>query len=620
MPYLLAQILIFLVLAMLFGGVCGYLWFRQSFEDVTESYSQSQQQYILSSSGAGDLKPLVSGFRQISLRIDEFAQQVLDKYSDSQVNLNPLLSKLSTLSGELADMHHNLSEKLPELNTVKTAKLIDNSFDLSTLEARFQKLQERIEYIPHETALALGPLKAILLDLEGRLDRLPPATTLDLSPLESRFQLFDEQLTRAIQAGSPHKVRFQQFEEQLTLLADTTAASLSPLNDRFEQLEKQLNRVATIDLSRLEDRFEQLERQLNRTTSVDLSPLEDRFQQLERQLNRTSVDLSPLEHRFEQLEKQLSRTPSVDLSPLDDRFQQLGRQLSRATTIDLSPLEDHFQRLKEQFTHAPPATSAALNSLDNRLQQIVDRLSYLPRETAIDLHPLEKQLHQLEEQLTLIPRTSQPDLGPLELRLKQLEEQLTQVSHAATANISPLKIQIQQIEDRLIYPPPSSIVDLSPIEARMASLESTLPTFREQLTDIEIKLVEVGNANILDSSTDWQKLDPAVAIPNGPPESFELVRRSDGSKNLLKHPAYGLPDDFRLMSGIGPVLESSLRNIGVYYFWQMADWTREDIAFIDARLTPFRGRIQRGNWVVQARVLQQHGRPRPDDVPQSLFF
>ncbi len=42
---------------------------------------------------------------------------------------------------------------------------------------------------------------------------------------------------------------------------------------------------------------------------------------------------------------------------------------------------------------------------------------------------------------------------------------------------------------------------------------------------------------------------------------------------------------------------------GVYYFWQVADWTAADIEVVDDRLDAFRGRIERDNWVAQAKTL-----------------
>jgi predicted flap endonuclease-1-like 5' DNA nuclease len=48
-----------------------------------------------------------------------------------------------------------------------------------------------------------------------------------------------------------------------------------------------------------------------------------------------------------------------------------------------------------------------------------------------------------------------------------------------------------------------------------------------------------------------------------------------------------------------------LHGIGVFYFWQVADWTPADIEYVDSQLTAFKGRIRRDEWVRQSREFAQ---------------
>ena len=76
----------------------------------------------------------------------------------------------------------------------------------------------------------------------------------------------------------------------------------------------------------------------------------------------------------------------------------------------------------------------------------------------------------------------------------------------------------------------------------------------------------------------------------------------------------GEPDDLKLIVGVGPVLERMLHNLGVTTFRQIARWTERDIAEFDAKLPEFPGRIQRDQWVTQARALHEskYGQGVPD--------
>jgi NADH-quinone oxidoreductase subunit E len=70
--------------------------------------------------------------------------------------------------------------------------------------------------------------------------------------------------------------------------------------------------------------------------------------------------------------------------------------------------------------------------------------------------------------------------------------------------------------------------------------------------------------------------------------------------------AQGAPDDLKKISGVGPKLEKLLNGLGIYHFSQIAAWTEAEIAWVDNRLK-FKGRIERDDWVEQARKLAGEG-------------
>ena len=61
-------------------------------------------------------------------------------------------------------------------------------------------------------------------------------------------------------------------------------------------------------------------------------------------------------------------------------------------------------------------------------------------------------------------------------------------------------------------------------------------------------------------------------------------------------------DDLTVMTGIGPKLAAALAERGVTRFAQIAAWTEEDLAEVDAALS-LKGRAAREAWVAQARRL-----------------
>ncbi|WP_298846647.1 NADH-quinone oxidoreductase subunit NuoE [uncultured Ruegeria sp.] len=64
----------------------------------------------------------------------------------------------------------------------------------------------------------------------------------------------------------------------------------------------------------------------------------------------------------------------------------------------------------------------------------------------------------------------------------------------------------------------------------------------------------------------------------------------------------GKADDLKLLKGVGPKLEQTLNELGFYHYDQIAAWTPEHVAWVDARLK-FKGRIERDDWIEQAARL-----------------
>jgi large subunit ribosomal protein L21 len=61
-------------------------------------------------------------------------------------------------------------------------------------------------------------------------------------------------------------------------------------------------------------------------------------------------------------------------------------------------------------------------------------------------------------------------------------------------------------------------------------------------------------------------------------------------------------DDLSKISGVGPVIVGKLEKMGVTTFEQIANWSADDIAKVDEELN-FKGRIERDDWVKQAKEL-----------------
>jgi predicted flap endonuclease-1-like 5' DNA nuclease len=64
-----------------------------------------------------------------------------------------------------------------------------------------------------------------------------------------------------------------------------------------------------------------------------------------------------------------------------------------------------------------------------------------------------------------------------------------------------------------------------------------------------------------------------------------------------------VPDNLLMIKGVGPRLARTLMEMGITNYSQIAAWSPDDMAAVDARLGVFSGRIVRDALVEQARLL-----------------
>ncbi len=95
----------------------------------------------------------------------------------------------------------------------------------------------------------------------------------------------------------------------------------------------------------------------------------------------------------------------------------------------------------------------------------------------------------------------------------------------------------------------------------------------------------------------------AEEVKDKPAEAAGDTAPADEGGPLFTAPD-GDPDDLKQISGVGPVLEGKLHELGITQFAQIAKFKKKDIEMIDERLN-FKGRIERDDWIAQAKKLMK---------------
>jgi predicted flap endonuclease-1-like 5' DNA nuclease len=88
--------------------------------------------------------------------------------------------------------------------------------------------------------------------------------------------------------------------------------------------------------------------------------------------------------------------------------------------------------------------------------------------------------------------------------------------------------------------------------------------------------------------------------------SLRSVRSEAFRPSEAQGAAGGRPSDLKLIRGIGVLIEKKLNSMGITTFAQIANWSAADIERV-SHVLDFKGRIERENWVEQARILAAGG-------------
>ncbi|MFP1631403.1 NADH-ubiquinone dehydrogenase [Zhengella sp. ZM62] len=121
-------------------------------------------------------------------------------------------------------------------------------------------------------------------------------------------------------------------------------------------------------------------------------------------------------------------------------------------------------------------------------------------------------------------------------------------------------------------------------------------------------IVEVGEHFIAGVAEDADAVARAMEGAGAPAAKADAGEETGGTimpedfvrPAAIERPAE--PDDLKQIAGIGPKLEQRLNGLGVWTYAQIADWTPEQVAWVDDYLS-FKGRIGRDGWIAQAAAL-----------------
>ena len=555
MWYLWLQILFLLLLAALCGAGLAYWWLRGRFEDVTDTYSRLVSGSNTSGPDLMERGDLEIRLRDLANKIDRLENtdlspiesQLLNLANEipaSQPELTPLIAELQTMSEEVrrSESHtQSIDERLAAIEA-STQSSTDGQAGLDALSERLDMLENRLS---DTFSTSLGHLQNAVNDTPD----------LDIAPIESQI------------------IALQEKVEKLSSLAP----QLATLSQNANELAESQTLDLKSEIARIEQRFDTLSEGL-------VNPIRRELQALTTNSPTADSLTQKLEARLLAIEESVAAHKS-SLRPINEKLDEIIPATSTANQRTLSALD---QKLTGYET--------SIVGIKQRMDQIGALLTTLDQR--VDPSSMQARLDQTATELAAI-RTGLVDktaLEPLDQALTRLQQM---VFNMRERDISGLNNAIRTIETR---------VDFVGVENRLTSIEYGLAATHHMLRSRLEQASELPptpqREPYREPPTDFAFAPKSsLQTPEAALDPVDMIRTPDSAGNLLLEPGFGQADNLEQIRGIGPMLRQLLNDTGIFYYWQIAEWTAEDVASVDALLPGYQGRITRDRWVEQAQEL-----------------
>lgn len=149
------------------------------------------------------------------------------------------------------------------------------------------------------------------------------------------------------------------------------------------------------------------------------------------------------------------------------------------------------------------------------------------------------------------------------------------------------------------------------LESWQSRLPPLIERYRQRSDEAQRLKQELASANERIEALE-ESLDGSVSVVEPVQHPDVLTDGRDASNDTIdtERPAIrpelggnGLRDNLQLIRGIGPAIEKTLNEMGIFRYQQIAGMSEYDIDRIAQRLKGFHSRIYREDWIGQAREL-----------------
>ena len=379
---------------------------------------------------------------------------------------------------------------------------------------------------------------------------------------------------------------YQSWLKKVQAMYQTTRAE----RDRFTNLANQNAAMYADAVQKIKRLNEHVTNQEAKVTNSekDIRDLYGMVAQVQSKWRHDRIDTLKLRDIHPKMEEKTNKA-QWRLAELDKKYTE---QLAEQETQHKSELEElekqhksNVEKFQKRIDELTPLEGDQPGQ-DTKFNRFMDKIRLVGTSKNTVLGRTYKQIEEVKLEASQKERVFVDTCEEKDAIIDDLREQVRTAENRAQAACS---AQIQESSTK-IHTLESEIKELNQNAAMLREHEHTIEALKNKLATISSsELYKTTSSEPVKADIEQTKESKVVTGFNTPVTGLKIA-------------AAKVQDELQIIKGIGPKMEKTLNDIGIYSFEQIANLAKDDIKVLADKLGGFPGRIDRDKWISQSKI------------------
>ena len=537
------------------------------------------------------------------------------KHSDTVYSDQDIRSQLTSLQSQQKGIKTDFLSKIAGL-------AIPKSYNDDSLQRKVTKVSETVAALENQCAVEFkktykdtvyndSEIKGKMSDFSGRFDSV-----------ETAQKKMYQNLTDKIEAIQPTKA-YNETEVRREIVS--IKSSVAQVEGQYQSFFKQNHQDTVYN---------------DAPVMKSVSSLADKFARFQGQQT---------DHNAQTKQKidSISMPKAYDDSVVQNKIAEMNKRfdsIPAPKAYDDSVVQNKIAEMNKKFDSIPAPKAYDDSVVQNKIAEMNKRFDSIPAPKAYDDSVVQNKIAEMNKKFNGIPTPKAYDDSGVHNKIIQMNKRIDSLSKPyndtnINKDVSQLKQDYHNMRQRcdveFSKDSKDTVYNDSEVRAEMGKITKEMAGFRKSQEEQDERIERASkvtssyndepikaimnkiDGEVKNASEGVRKLEGKFQKHQNMPHTFSVKQpeqprqkpspKQPKMKATKKEPSKVVkikqnqkPDDLTQIKGIGKVIQSKLRRMGVKTFAQVAAWDKKEVAHFGEKLN-FKGRISREKWVPQAK-------------------